>query len=314
MSARLAPGEPLEAAARRLLAEEIAPIGEALDLARTEPSEGVHEARRRFKRIRAVLGLLRAANEDFFIVENARYRDLSRTLAPAREAAALVETLDRLAEDEPEAAEALSGLREQLTARRPKGGDARLVVALDNARAWCDAGAVAASRFSPALDAPGDADVVAAGVARPLRRASRALARLRRHATAEDFHDMRKAVKAHAAHVSVLADLWPGGAKERRKHAGRLSDRLGELNDVHVLRHLVMTRSEPPGGLAGAAWLTKLLARAEKANAREALAIARKLFDQKPRIVGASLADAVRAASRRADEADRLANRLAALA
>jgi len=64
--------------------------------------EGVHQARKRFKKIRALLRLIREQLGDNYEVENNFYRDLGRDLSDVREAQATVETFERIREIYPE--------------------------------------------------------------------------------------------------------------------------------------------------------------------------------------------------------------------
>ncbi len=291
-SGRFEPGAALRPEVRRLLTGEIGRARESLALARENPSAGVHETRKRFKRIRALLSLVRPADEDFYVIENARYRDLGRTLAPAREAAALVETVDRFRAGDGEPNESLEALRETLAARVPQAGDRRVGLAIDNALAWCDAGAAAAWRFDPDGDAD-MGDVLASGAKRSLKQARNALTAIRRHGGAEDFHDLRKATKAHAAHLGLLGELWPEGASKRRKHCDALGEELGELNDIHVMRHLVMSSHDWPGGKSATATLLKLLDRRQKQIAHRAVHTARETFGDRPAEIADRIRDAV---------------------
>lgn len=292
-SGRFEPGASLRPEVRRLLAGEIGRVRESLALARENPSAGVHETRKRFKRIRALLSLVRPADEDFYVIENARYRDLGRTLAPAREAAALVETVDRFrAGGDAEPLESLDALRATLASRVPQAGDRRVGLAIDNALAWCEAGAAAAWRFDPEADAD-MGDVLASGAKRSLKQARRALTAIRRHGGAEDFHNLRKATKAHAAHLGLLGELWPEGAGKRRKHCDALGEALGELNDIHVMRNLVMSSHDWPGGKSATATLLKLLDRRQKQISHRAVHTARETFGVRPGEIADRIRDAV---------------------
>src|SRR6187549_3491778 len=102
MSYRIDPRLPLTSEVQRIAAEE---IGEALlylAAARDNPDKAMHECRKRLKSVRALLRLVRSGDEAFVKAENIRYREVSAKLAGPREAAALIETLDRVAAEFPE--------------------------------------------------------------------------------------------------------------------------------------------------------------------------------------------------------------------
>lgn len=74
-------------------------IDDAVTILRDQPSgshEAVHDARKRFKRLRALYRLIRKVAPDFAREENTRFRDIARSLAFARDATALVETAEYL--------------------------------------------------------------------------------------------------------------------------------------------------------------------------------------------------------------------------
>ena len=96
MTYRIRPDRPFAVEIRRIGRELVDGVMIDLDLARRRPEEGFHRCRRRIKRLRALIRLVRAADPEYWKAEDARWRDLSRSIAGAREAAALVETLDRV--------------------------------------------------------------------------------------------------------------------------------------------------------------------------------------------------------------------------
>ena len=120
MSYRIDPRLPLTSEVQRIAAEEIDGALEHLAAARDNPDKALHECRKRLKSMRALLRLVRSGDEAFARAENARYREVSARLAGAREAAALIETLDRLADAFPDetADGALDPVRDRLVARR----------------------------------------------------------------------------------------------------------------------------------------------------------------------------------------------------
>ena len=66
MSATIDPSLPLERDVRRLLAAEIEGAIEALGAVRVAPSSSIHAARKRFKKLRALLKLVRSGDEEFY--------------------------------------------------------------------------------------------------------------------------------------------------------------------------------------------------------------------------------------------------------
>lgn len=284
MSFRIEPSRPLAQEVRRLALRQNEAALARLDLARGDHASGLHETRKSIKKLRALLRLVRAADEDFYKSENARYRDISGALAPLREASALVETLDRLVAAHPKK-EFLPPVREWLAGRRERiaGDTAALDKAIDAAVAGCEAGhAVLAGRQWENVDA----SVLAAGAGAAIARWRKALRRAESRGEEEDFHGLRKAAKAHLAHLGLLARMWPAAAPKYRKRLDALAERLGELNDVFVLRRafrsgaLVLPEGIGTGPLLRL--LDKKVVRIEAACVKQA----RKLYESRPAVPG----------------------------
>ncbi len=95
----LAPGEPLAAGLQRMALGQVDIALESLDAGDgAAPSEqGVHEARKALKRLRALLRLLRhELGERAYTRESSALRDIARHLSQARDAAVMLNTLDAL--------------------------------------------------------------------------------------------------------------------------------------------------------------------------------------------------------------------------
>ena len=99
MSYRLEPDESLPKGIKRMAKEQ---IDQALEQLRDSPegrNEAVHDARKRFKKIRAVLRLVRdEIGQEVYKAENVCFRNASRRLSDVRDSYVLVETVDDLSE------------------------------------------------------------------------------------------------------------------------------------------------------------------------------------------------------------------------
>ena len=111
-----------------------------------DPTKAVHRVRKQLKWIRALFALVRPADADFFAAENRRYRDIARSLARPRTAAACVETIDRFCQDYPKQCERNNVERLRgLMAARVTGNEAMegFDAAVSAAAASCEAGLAA---------------------------------------------------------------------------------------------------------------------------------------------------------------------------
>ena len=298
MSFRLDPRLPLTSEARRIAGEETQKIIAHLESARQDPETGLHDARKRIKALRALLRLVRPGDEALCRAENARFRDISMSIAGPRQATALIETVDRLIAEFPDEADAagLAGIRAMLVDHRARGAHApaALGAILDSAVAACRAGAAQLGTLS-LPDLPEDAaDVLAEGAKATLRQARKALKRARKRGLAEDFHELRKATKTHLEHLALLRKVWPGPVKARRERVDALGESLGNLHDVFVMQALIAARKPPFDG-AEPKQMGRLLKRSEKALRKLCIAQAEELFEEKPGRAARKLAGQCRA-------------------
>lgn len=308
MSYRIDPRMPFTLEVRRILGEEIGKVLEHLERVGDRPEQSLHGCRKRLKAVRALLRLVRGGDEAFYEVENARYRDVSALLAEARQATALVETLERLAVDFPdvEASGGFASARQALLERQHGAlrGDEGLDLAISTAIAACRDGLRSLDRLTLPDEAEAAADILAEGARLNLRRARKALERSRSRGSDRDFHNLRKAAKAHGLHLALLGRMWPSPVKARRQAVDDLGDRLGDLHDVFVMRALAAAGDECLGGPEQRKLLDKLLRRSEKTLRKHCLRAARDLFEESPRRAVRKLARTVRAELVRAPAVD----------
>jgi CHAD domain-containing protein len=282
---RLHPDEGAAEGLRRVARGQIELASGQLDGGGEDVAEAVHEARKSFKRMRAVVRLARdPLGDDVYRSENQAFRDTGRELSAARDAQVLREALDDLTKryrreiDD----DAFAGLREALDA------DAREAYE----RIAANAGAVEEVRAS--LDAARDrvaawplpehegASMLAPGFERIYKRGRRAAKAARKDPTDESLHELRKRAKDlwHAAQVVRPASPRRLRRLGRRAHA--LSDLLGDDHDLAVLHEAARKRYRTlrRGELA---LLRGLIGRRRARLQREALACARRVYGTKPR-------------------------------
>jgi hypothetical protein len=286
MNFRIDPRLPLTGEVRRILSDEIGKALVHLDAARDRPEQAVHKCRKRLKNARALLRLVRSGDETFCQTENQCYREVSALLAGPRQATALIETIDRLADAFPEhsAGGGLDAVRDRLVMRQHElHAGTGLDAAIGAAAAACREGLEHIDRLVLPDQPEQAADILAEGARATLRRARKALDRAGSRGEADDFHDLRKAAKTHSMHLSLLGRLWPTPIKARRKAVDKLGERLGELHDVFVMRALLDADGEPLGPPGDTKLLGKLLKRSEKSLRKACLAEAAELFGDSPK-------------------------------
>ena len=247
----------------------------AFDRAREGRFKGVHDARKRFKAIRALLRLVAPRLGPAFRRENRWYRDAARKLAGVREAQASLETLDRL--ESAEDATLRRGLEARYEARRGfqfRDTDtlAGLLEDLAEARERVAGWRLAGQGF----------EVIEPGLRVTYRRGRRGFRRAVGGASATDLHEWRKDVKYHRHHLELLVRLWPDVLTGAAGTARRLGDLLGDHHDLHQLRALL---SRSPG-LAGSEQERESVLAAAELQAGEletrAIAVGGLVYAEKP--------------------------------
>ncbi len=148
---------------------------------------------------------------------------MSAKLAGPREAAALIETLDRLAAEFPEETTggALEPVRDKLVARHAGVLGKDLTKAVGAAAASCRTGLTRLEKMNLPDHPEAAADILADGLRATMRRARKALENAKDRGDPSDFHDLRKAVKAHAKHLTLLKKFWPSPVKPQLKASMR---------------------------------------------------------------------------------------------
>ena len=280
MAFQLEAGEPVGRGLLRIVGEQIDGAVGRLRAEGEEPDERIHEVRKHIKKIRAVLRLLRPALGAGYVAENAWYRELSRQLAAARDAGALVECFGRLTarlRDEVEEA-TLVQLRAALVRRRPcLPGDleremGRTAAALEAARGRLSCWPVPSRGF----------DALAPGLRRTYRRGRRAFAAARLQPDAEHFHEWRKSVKAFWYQMRLLAPAWPEVLPAYVGAVDALAEALGDLHDLDVLHRAFLQEPAlyefwqllPP--------LARVLEERQEELRETAAAAGRRIYAEKP--------------------------------
>ena len=302
MSFMIDPSRPLNSEISRIIREECNRAITELSDTKSDRHEALHEIRKGLKRIRALLRLIRAGDRAFSKAENARYREIAARLSHARDAGALVETVDRLANGD---AAGLAALRDGLAERRDRivgeGDDSAEMIAGVLAR--FHVGIKAAGSVNLADDRKKAAQILASGLERNLRHAWKSIRRAEKHGGPEDFHELRKAAKDHAMHLELAALVWPGRTTKRLSAAKKLGDKLGELNDIAVMRHVLETEGAEIAPETEIQSLQRRMKKKQKSLSRTCLANARRLFDISPGKVAKKVALNYRQAQSRPDRA-----------
>ena len=246
MSYRIKRKEAFADASRRLVLEESLAAATRLRGAcdASERGAAIHDARKRFKKVRAVLRLGKRALGESYQEDNRWYRDLGRQLAPYRDAEVLIATYDEVAAAPGLGIDALTlaEVRSRLATRRE-----RILHGSPSAEEACarvaDALGEAPQRVARWSWAGREDCYPGKDLQRIYRRGRDAMAEARARPTPEGFHAWRKRVKDHWYHARLLRRAWPGVLDGYVDLVKELSDLLGDEHDFSVLRGVI--REEP---------------------------------------------------------------------
>ncbi|TPP06541.1 CHAD domain-containing protein [Rhizobium glycinendophyticum] len=243
--------------------------------------EAIHEARKKFKRVRNLLRLVAHADKAFFKQQNTSLGAAARSLSRIRDATALMETVTHLTTfANEEEAETLDATRTVLELRRDE------IAAQETDLEEKVAGVIADCRLSlgalEALDLPSKAGpaarLIAKGWLKALKRAHAALDGCKSEGHGESFHDLRKSAQAHWMNLSLLRDLWPSAFAAKSRDAKILVDLLGHEHDLTVLTELFDTEPDLFGSGEDQSFLLAIIIRRQQDLRREALALAEIVF------------------------------------
>jgi CHAD domain-containing protein len=229
--------ETLSVAIRRCGTEQLdRAVGELSEHISSDPVEAVHAARKAVKKERSLLRLARGSMPaEQRRRENAALREAARGLSAARDAEAMIGTLDDLAEryagQVPETS--FAEIRRQLESDRDRQRE-QLVGSALGARAVGELGAARVRVEDWRLDTGGWKGIEP-GLHRSYADGRRAFAQARSRPSTENLHAWRKRVKDLWYQERLLARVAGPAMAGQVKDAHHLADLLGDDHDLGVL-------------------------------------------------------------------------------
>ncbi len=238
MSFRIEKGVRIEQEIRRILLVQAQRLID--DLQRKDVKEAIHEARKRCKRLRAILRLVRPLAEDLYQRENPAFRDMARSLSSLRDVDALAESFKDLVKREKFGGQCLMPLRAFLQSESEESGDRAAEV-----RSLVETATAAQKRMIQVrLPSGHDFELIGEGLLRSYRRGRRAMAAAYAQDEETTFHQWRKRVKDLNYQVEMLRDIWPPILKQLGKELHKLGDLLGDEHDLVIMRESMPKHSD----------------------------------------------------------------------
>jgi len=282
MPYRIRPDRQLLAEVRSVARGE---LEKAIEILQAKPEglhPAIHAARKKFKRLRNLYRLVATGDKSFRRQENARLRDIARSLSRIRDATALIETIEHLADHAvtDDESVSLAATREVLTRRRDEiaAGESDLEAKVSDAIEACRAAILALDDLTLPSKPGHAARLIAKGWRKGLEQAHEALESCEGEGHGEAYHDLRKAAQAYWMNLSLLRDLWPSALDAKRGDAKTLVELLGHEHDLTVLTTLLDHEPELFGDGEGQSFLLAIIIRRQMALRREALTLADIVF------------------------------------
>lgn len=267
-------GEPPETAFRAIARDQLDEALGELAAAAREGRSPVHEARRRCKKLRALLRLVRPAFDDFG-TEDVAVREAAQLLSHLRDAEVMRETIDGLAPRL--SADLVAELLGRLAAEAPPGNAderlaqfrERLIAIRGRTEEWslCESGWGA----------------LKGGFRRTWRSARKRLCAARRSGDATALHEWRKALKHHGFQLDLLKRAAPETIGAESGIVDGLASLLGRHHDLTMLERA--TREHPGrfGDTSTVTLLREAIDGAGREIAAEALETGRQVFAERSR-------------------------------
>lgn len=283
---------------RRIVLSQIA-VAEKCLAGNGERAVAIHESRKCFKRVRALLRLVRAGiGEAVYARENAAFRDIADLLASSRDRHVLLQTIASIeAEGDAEVAGRCATMRAAL-AFEPDGpssdGEGER---FEQARAGL---AAARKRIGRIKLAGAGFSPIEEGLRRTYKKGAEEMAIALSGEDDEPYHEWRKAAQQHWRQMRLLAPAWPEYFELRANAARQISQLLGEDHDLSVF--LAFARDRKRSGLGGheADRVAAVVKARQRALRTKAAAHGRSLFAGKPKSFAGHIAGVWAAAERAA--------------
>ena len=282
MAFRLKQGASISSEIRRIVLKQLeAAISELRSVGDPQSDDAVHDARRRVKKIRAIIRLVRPVLDKAYRAVDRDLSTVSRLLAPVADGRGIVETLQELEHRYPASlpkrvlAVARSGvLRNGDRADREAHARGILKMAAGTLRSE-------RSRVKHWQIRGDGFRVIAPGLEESYRRARRMMIMTWSKPKPSNFHTWRRYVKDHWFHIRLLEGRCGFHLVSYERRIEALDGILGEYHNVILLRDLLVTDGSLPR--EEAARCRRIVARYQRVLRRHAEILGARIYTERPR-------------------------------
>ena len=245
-------------------------------------SEDVHETRKNFKKIRTVFRLIKSEiGQNKHQIENSFYRDSGRILSDLRDSTVLIQTFDKLLKiSELEMSNFdFSGFKNFLVEKQKsisasKHKKSQVISSLTTDLL------LARSRVFDWQITGDNFKIVKKNLARIYELGQDRMYAVFNEAIKENVHEWRKRVKDLWYSMRILSNLWPEIMSPLVLLLGKLSDLLGDTNDLFLLKERIITNQNKFKDSQHTRELINFIARRIIDLLRDARTIGRKVYSE----------------------------------
>ena len=284
MSFELHPDKSLRKSIRQVVRQQLEKAQTSLADAK-DASESERACwRKNFKRLRAVLRLVRfGIRASDYQAENEAFRDASRPLSEIRDARVLLEVLSKLKRRTSNSKKSVA-FREarQRLLEQQRQIHSKVILsehAIPKTAAVVEA---ALARMDDWTDQKFRWREVEQGFLKVYRDGRTMFDRVKGDATVENLHEWRKQAKYLRYHLELLTPTWPEVVGTLAAEAKKLGDLLGDDHDLAVLRAMVVP-SHARGHAEQDGFLGELIDRQREKLQAKAIASGELLYRERPK-------------------------------
>jgi CHAD domain-containing protein len=246
-----------------------------------ESDEAIHDARKRVKKIRAVIRLVRPVLDKSSRADDSELRRVHRMLAPVADGHGVVEMLDALARRYKKSLprKTVASMHANLVAREKRiGSETAAAHVLERASRVLRVERRHVMQWRLKKDG---FKAVEDGLEESVRRSRKAMLMVWRHPTAHHYHTWRRYVKAHWFHVRLLEGRCGNHLMRYQRQLEALDGVLGEYHNLILLRDLMVA----DGSLSRQeiAKCLRVIARYERRLRLHAHVLGARVYTEKPR-------------------------------
>jgi hypothetical protein len=279
---RLKQDQPVSQEIRRIVLRQFElAAGELTDIGNPDSDAAIHKARRRVKKIRAVIRLVRPGLGGTFQRLNKRLRQTIHLLAPIADGQGVVHALDQMADkyradfSPPVFATIRAGLVEREARADRK---AKVERVLERTRETLKA---EQERVKDWALKGGGFRSIENGLETSFRRARKAMAAAFEHPTADNYHTWRRRVKDHWFHVRLIEGRCGNRLARYKRRLEALDECLGEYHNFALLRTILS--ADPFVSRQETARRLRIIRRYQSELRRHAQSLGTRLYHEKPR-------------------------------